>query len=119
MLFNLGRHLELVTRLRRTLWRTLAYPVAVLAAFSFLLLFIAVFVLPKFHDIYYDFRVTLPALTVVMMAAAHVYPWVFVVGWALILLVVLGDAAAPGRRPRNSLAHPPGIGPPPGRHPEG
>jgi type IV pilus assembly protein PilC len=89
MLFNLGKNLELVGRLRRSLWRTLSYPVMVLTALSLVLLFIAVYVLPRFEDMYTGFRTTLPTLTVFMIHVAHVYPWIFGVGWA----VVLGLAA--------------------------
>jgi type IV pilus assembly protein PilC len=94
MLFNLGRHLELVTRLRRCLWRTLAYPVAVLAALSLVFLFVSSFVIPPFGPIFQDFRTTLPALTLLLMDVAHVYPWVFGIGWGLVLIVVAGDSLA-------------------------
>lgn len=94
MLFSLGRHLELVGRLKRTLWRTLAYPIMVLAALSLVLLFIATFVLPHFEVIYNEFRTDLPALTLFMIQVAHIYPWVFAIGWGIVLAVLLGDAVA-------------------------
>jgi type IV pilus assembly protein PilC len=94
MLFNLGRHLELVGRLRRCLWRTLAYPVGVLAALSLVGLFVSIFVLPQFENIYSGFRVTLPWVTLAMMGIAHIYPWVFAFGWGLVLLITIGDVIA-------------------------
>jgi type IV pilus assembly protein PilC len=92
MLFNLGKNLELIGRLRRSLWRTLAYPVMVLAALSLVLLFIAVYVLPRFEDMYNGFRMTMPALTTFMIQVAHVYPWIFAVGWGITLALLLSDA---------------------------
>lgn len=94
MLFNLGRHLELVGRLRRSLWRTLAYPLMVFAALSLVFLFISLYVLPHFAEVYGGFRVTLPLVTRGMMQLAQVYPWIFIVGWGVVLLVMIGDAVA-------------------------
>jgi type IV pilus assembly protein PilC len=94
MLFNLGRHLELVSRLRRCLWRSLTYPAFVLAAVSLVFLFISLVVLPQFGQIFGDFRTTLPLLTMWIIALGHVYPWIFGIGWGLVILVAAGDAAA-------------------------
>jgi len=79
MLFNLGRHLELMTRLRRALWRAFAYPIAVLIALSAVLLFISVVILPTFRDIYKDFHTTLPALTEFTLWFGSVYPVILAV----------------------------------------
>ena len=115
MLFSLGRHLELVGRLKRSLWRTLAYPLMVLAALSLVLLFISIYVLPQFENIYYGFRTTLPTLTVWMIAAAHIYPWVFAIGWGLVILVLTIDAISRAAGARGIpwvglLAHVPLLG---------
>jgi type IV pilus assembly protein PilC len=94
MLFNLGRHLELVSRLRRCLWRSLAYPAFVLAVTSLVFLFISLFVLPQFGPIFGDFKTTLPLLTEWVLALGRVYPWIFGIGWGLVILVAVSDGAA-------------------------
>jgi type IV pilus assembly protein PilC len=91
MLFNLGKHMELVGRLRRSLIRTLAYPAAVLAALSLVLLFISIYVIPQFRDIFADFRTTLPWLTEMMLNMAVIYPWICGIVWSLVILVVAVD----------------------------
>jgi type II secretory pathway component PulF len=115
MLFSLGRHLELVGRLKRSLWRTLAYPLMVFAALSLVLLFISVFVIPHFENIYIGFRTTLPLLTIWMLAAARVYPWIFALGWSLVILTLAIDAVARAANTRGMpwialLAHVPFLG---------
>ncbi len=100
MLFNLGKHLELIGRLRRSLIRTLAYPAVVIAAISVVLLFISLYVLPQFENIYSGFRMTLPGLTQVMISGGHVYPLIFAVFWSIVAVIVLTDVllrAAGGR----------------------
>lgn len=94
MLFNLGKHLELVGRLRRALVRTLAYPLVILAALSGVLLFISLYVLPHFENIYSGFKITLPVLTSAMIGFAHIYPWIFCFAWGLVLLVLAADFGA-------------------------
>ncbi len=89
MLFNLGRHLELMARLRRDLWRTLSYPIMVLGALSLILLFISLIVLPRFSDIYGDFRTNLPEVTQVTLAVGHVYPYVFMYSLLAAIALVL------------------------------
>ena len=89
ILFNLGRHLELVGRLRRALWRAISYPVMVLAALSLVMLFVACFVLPKFKDIFKDFRTSLPDLTQFFLNMSDVYPVIFVALWSVVLALAL------------------------------
>ncbi len=67
MLFNLGHHLELVGRLRQTLWRALAYPAVVLGAILVVLLFITQQILPQFRNIYTGFRAKMPLLTEIIL----------------------------------------------------
>lgn len=74
VLFNLGRHLELVQRLRESLWRALAYPLAILAGLGLVMLLIGRFVLPKFQEIYDDFKMDLPALTEILLGAGRFMP---------------------------------------------
>lgn len=89
LLFNLGRHLELVARLRQLLWRTLAYPVAVLIALALVVTLIAVKVLPQFREIFKDFKTTLPALTeFVLWFGDYIGPIALSAG--VVLLAVVG-----------------------------
>jgi type IV pilus assembly protein PilC len=52
LLFNFGRHLEFTANLRKTLWRTLAYPIAVLLALAAVMLFVSADVLPHLRGVY-------------------------------------------------------------------
>jgi type IV pilus assembly protein PilC len=54
MLLNLGRHMELVQRLRAALWRTLAYPLMVLAGLVLVVLFLGYVVIPQFRLLFRD-----------------------------------------------------------------
>ncbi len=93
MLFNLGRHLEMMQRLRRTLWRTFSYPVAVLMALMFVMLFVSIFILPSLRDIYKDFHTTLPALTELVLWVGEALPslvgGVAVVGGIVVAVILL------------------------------
>ncbi len=84
MLMNLGRHLELVGRLRAALWRAAAYPMLLMVALAGLVIFLGVFVLPGFVTIFEDFDVTLPVLTEVVIDATGWAPWL-----ALLLILML------------------------------
>jgi len=99
MLFNLGRHLELMTRLRRALWRAFAYPLAVLIALSAVLLFISIVILPTFSDMYKDFHTTLPALTEFTLWFGSVYPFILATAAVFVIvgLVVVWSLEATGR----------------------
>jgi type II secretory pathway component PulF len=83
VLFNLGRHLELVQRLREALWRALAYPLAILAGLGLVMLLIGRFVLPKFEEIYADFRLELPLITELLLNIGRFMPTL-----ALVVLAV-------------------------------
>jgi type II secretory pathway component PulF len=86
VLFNLGRHLELVQRLRESLWRALAYPSAILIGLAIVLSVIGWHVLPKFEEVYRDFRLELPGVTQALLAAGQYVP--FIAG--AIFLITLG-----------------------------
>ena len=88
VLFNLGRHLELVGRLRRSLWQLFTYPLVVMAALSLVLLLLSMYVIPTFEEIFKDFRTALPLLTELMFGFSHIYPIVFAVIWSAALLLV-------------------------------
>ena len=105
MLFNLGRHLELMGRLRRELWRTVSYPLMVLGAVALILLFISLIVLPRFADMYREFSSDLPLLTLWLLAFGRVYPYVFAVGVGLIVLALVVRAILHVSGVRLHLAH--------------
>ncbi len=63
MLLSLGRHVELVQRLRAMLWKALSYPVVVFFSLLSVVGFLGVFVLPQFKHIFDDFKVELPTIT--------------------------------------------------------
>ena len=89
ILLSLGKHLELVQRLRSMLWRTLSYPLFVLGTTLVLMTVLAIFVLPKYESLYADFHVRLPAVTVLMIQLSHVMPLLIGVVGSLILLLVI------------------------------
>jgi type IV pilus assembly protein PilC len=71
VLLNLGRHLTLVRRMQAMLWRTFSYPLLVMVAFSGILCFILIHVLPQFQSTFHDFHVELPGVTAAMMALSN------------------------------------------------
>jgi type II secretory pathway component PulF len=52
MLLSLGKHVETVQRLRRTMWRAVSYPLMVTVALAIVLLFLSLFVFPQFAQTY-------------------------------------------------------------------
>lgn len=52
VLLSLGAHLQMTQRLRETLWRTLSYPLMVLAGFAAVMVFLGLAVVPPMRDIY-------------------------------------------------------------------
>jgi type IV pilus assembly protein PilC len=84
MLLNLGRHVELVSRLRGMLWRALSYPVVVMAALGVVLVFLGLVVIPQFASLYKGFGIMLPGATVALLSAAQWAPWVIVALLALV-----------------------------------
>ncbi len=79
VLLNLGRHLELVARLRAALWRAAAYPIMVLGALLLVLIFLGHTVLPQFALIYKHWFVELPGLTKFLLAASYWTPLLIVI----------------------------------------
>lgn len=112
VLLNLGRHMELVQRLRAALWRTLSYPLVVLVALALVLSFLGFYVLPQFAQIYEGMRfttysrgsyqtvqMTLPAITQVVMAVGRAVPFVATTALAawLAAMISWGAMRARGR----------------------
>jgi type IV pilus assembly protein PilC len=86
VLLNLGRHLELVARLRAALWRAVSYPLAVLGGLLFVFFFLATYVLPKFQQIFKDWHTDLPGITTAAFELARIMPAVLII----VLVIVVG-----------------------------
>jgi type II secretory pathway component PulF len=89
LLMNLGRHMELVQRLRAALWRAIAYPLMVLVGLVFVTLFVSLAVIPQFESIFNDFGTRVPALTHFMLQLPKIVPWVFGIAAAFVVLILL------------------------------
>ena len=84
MLLSLGRHMDMVYRLRAMLWRVFAYPIMVLAALGVVLLFLTMAVIPQFEKIFRDFGIKLPALTLFLLSSTK---------WMPVLLILIAAVA--------------------------
>lgn len=94
VLFNLGRHIELINRLRAAVWRSAAYPLMVLISLLLVLLFLNRVVFPQFHEIFQSFKSDLPGITRLLFAVASCIPTVciaavvVIVGWPLLWIAL-------------------------------
>jgi type II secretory pathway component PulF len=108
LLLNLSVHLQMVRRLRATLWRIVAYPLMVLVGLVIVLLFLSRAVFPQFQQMFATFRPqtqfdvrtlwghyheppdsplpTLPLITQVLFAVGAVLPYAVI---AIIAVVAL------------------------------
>lgn len=86
MLLNLGTHAEAVHRLRGLLWRSVSYPLVVLAGLLAVAAFAGAYVLPGFAAMSQEFGAELPTITVVVLAVTRVLPYVLAAVVALALL---------------------------------
>lgn len=86
MLLNIGRHLELIYRLRATLWRAVSYPLMVLVAIGLLLVLMGLWVIPQFALLFDEFSLQLPWVTRVLLGISNALP---VIGWSLAGLIIL------------------------------
>jgi type II secretory pathway component PulF len=86
VLLSLGRHLELVQRLRGAIWRALSYPLAVIVAVMLLLVFLGIYVLPQFDHIFSEFKLDLPAPTKILLSLSDVAPALA----TLLIVIVVG-----------------------------
>lgn len=75
-------------KMQRGLRTVLAYPLLVLALLSSVLLFLAVYVIPMFADIYDDFGLNLPTVTVYTLRISESIP-IVLTGLAAFCLVIL------------------------------
>lgn len=90
MLFNLGRHMELIERLRAALWRAAAYPITILIGVVVVLYFVTQHILPKFDAIFRDFGTKLPALTEWLMMLPAAAPYIFGTLAVIVIALILG-----------------------------
>lgn len=105
MLLSLGRHVELVARLRAAIWRAAAYPVAILLGVLIVLLFVGTFILPQLANMYATMRIPdfqmwpgrgvhppvargLPLVTRILLASAPAVPWIV----AVIIVAIAGSS---------------------------
>lgn len=101
ILLNLGRHLDLVQRLRATLWQAFAYPALLLIGAGIVLALIGQFIVPRFRDTFASLGISLPALTEAVMAVATWMPlialvcFVVAVGVPLCWIIARGLGFAP------------------------
>jgi len=111
LLLNLSVHLEMVRRLRATLWRIVSYPLMVLIGLMLVLLFLSRFVFPQFQEMYQGYRPhavypfygihggyqerpspafpTMPLITQFLFAVGHLMPIVVVAILASLVLLPL------------------------------
>ncbi|MCL2645531.1 MAG: type II secretion system F family protein [Phycisphaerales bacterium] len=90
MLFAMGRHLELVKRVRFALWRVLTYPVMALVALAAVMLFVSMTVLPQLRDIYREFGgddARLPLVTEWILAFGRYYPMILLVLGCMVVVI--------------------------------
>ena len=87
ILFNLGRHLELVSRLRAALWQAVAYPCMVMLLMFAVASLIILKILPMLRDVFRGFRTTLPLLTEILLWIGEQGPYIL---GGLAVLVLAG-----------------------------
>lgn len=86
VLMNLSAHLEMLQRLRTSLWRAASYPLVVLVFFVAVMVFVGSFLIPHFEEIFDDFDTDMPALTIWLIRAA---PYTLYVGIGLVVVLLL------------------------------
>ncbi|MEM7624051.1 MAG: type II secretion system F family protein [Planctomycetota bacterium] len=85
VLMNLGTHLEMLQRLRNSLWRAAAYPLVVLTCFAGVMIFIGHTLVPRFAEMFNDFDTDLPSLTLWLVNLAP-HTWYFAIAFFGLLL---------------------------------
>jgi type II secretory pathway component PulF len=102
ILLNVGRHAEMIARLRAAVWRAAAYPLMVLIGVLGVLIFVSAFVIPQLASMYskmmqpqfglfpsrrgaITYKPGLPVVTKILLAIGPFVPWVL--GGLLVLIV--------------------------------
>lgn len=88
-LLNLSHHLRLVAETRRLLIEALTYPAIVLVLALGVFCAVLMLIVPQFGDIFEDFGVRLPALTLSMIALSQALPQLLIAAAAIILGVAI------------------------------
>lgn len=86
-LINLSNHLRVVAETRRLLAEALTYPIVVLVLGIGLFSGVLWFVVPQFADVFQDFGVSLPRLTLLMMSLSEALPQLLI-GSAIVFLAI-------------------------------
>lgn len=86
VLFNLGRHMDVMQRLRGTLWRAASYPLIILLGLGFVMAFLGHFILPQFEEIFQDFDTELPHVTLLVL---NIGKWMLPIAAGIVALIVL------------------------------
>ncbi len=86
VLLGLGRHLELLQRLRAAVWRAVAYPLVVFFGVLLMLGILGAVVVPQFREIFEDFDTDVPALTKLVLTVSQYMPAIVI---ALVVFAVL------------------------------
>jgi type II secretory pathway component PulF len=92
VLFNLGRHLQLVARLRTAIWQAAAYPLMIVAALLAILWFISQYIIPQFELIYANWTLQVPLITRIFFQVARWLPMIVFAGAAMLLAIPVGWA---------------------------
>jgi type II secretory pathway component PulF len=94
MLLSIGRHMEMIYRLRAMLWRVFSYPLMVLVGLGLVLLFLTTSIIPKFEAIFRDFGMKLPAITEVMLSSQGWMPPLLIgIAVAVVVIAILWQIA--------------------------
>jgi type II secretory pathway component PulF len=92
VLLNLGRHLQLVARLRNAMWQAAAYPLMIVAALLVILWFISHYIIPQFELIYAHWMMEVPRITRIFFQVARWLPGIIIAGAALLAAIPIGWA---------------------------
>lgn len=84
LLQGLAAHETTRKRLRRQLHSLLLYPVVIASLLLTVLTGISLIVLPQFEQLYADFDLELPIMTVMTLRAGKIVPWI--AGWVLTIV---------------------------------
>jgi type IV pilus assembly protein PilC len=94
ILQRLAEFKEKAQSLKRKVQGAMIYPVAVLSVATLIVGFIMVFIIPKFKEIFADFGVELPQMTLALIACSdfvaryfYLFPLVPLVGWISIKII--------------------------------
>ncbi|MBN1492059.1 MAG: type II secretion system F family protein [Phycisphaerae bacterium] len=88
-LLSLNQHLRLMGETRRLLWETLSYPAIVLLLAMGVISFFFIAIVPMFQEIFADFGVRLPVVTLLLIDAGKIYPFLLTSFAITVVLLIL------------------------------